>query len=318
MLEIVFRNWHFKLLSVVLAFALWVAVTGEGVIVQDFTVPLDIALRDGYTLLGSYPSNGEVRLRGPETVVRRIDPLRHEMELLVDLSQASPGERTVQLGPDTLVGVPRGVEVAQITPNRLSLEVDESLTREIQVVASVLGHPPPGYHFYGARSTPETLTIDGPRSQVETLTRMRTDPISLEGRTDPFVVRVGAVPDSPEVRVLDTRLITVQVDVDAAPEDLTLGSVPVVLAGQVYEAAISPATLRVVLSGPPALLDGIGPGQIRAVVDVSGLAPRSGSYHLSPRVEFVDLPASDLARIGVKSVSRDKVGVVLSERRISP
>jgi YbbR domain-containing protein len=318
MLEIVFRNWHFKLLSAVLAFTLWVAVTGEGVIVQDYTVPLDIALRDGYTLLGSYPSNGEVRLRGPETVLRRIDPLRHEMELLVDLSQASPGERTVQLGPDNLVGAPRGVEVAQITPNRLSVGVDESLTREIQVVASVLGQPPSGYHFYGARATPETLTIEGPKSQVQALTRMRTDPINLEGRTDPFVVRVGAVPDSPEVRVLDARLISVQVDVDAAPLDLTLDAVPVVLAGQIYEAAITPSTLRVVLSGPPALLREIGSRQIRAVVDVSGLAPRAGSYHLSPRVEFVDLPASDLARIGVKSVNRESVAVVLSERRISP
>ena len=32
MLEILFRNWPFKLLSLVLAFALWVAVTGENVI----------------------------------------------------------------------------------------------------------------------------------------------------------------------------------------------------------------------------------------------------------------------------------------------
>ena len=318
MLEALVRNWPLKLLSVLLAFALWVAVTSEGVIVQDFTVPVEIALRNGLTLVGPYPNNGEVRLRGPETVLRRIDPLRHEMELLVDLSEATPGERTVQLQGDDVIGVPRGVEVAQITPNRLSLVVAEALTREIPVAVSFLGEPPSGYHFYGARATPETLTIDGPKAQVEAMIHVRTDPISLEQRTEPFVARVGAVPDSPEVRVLGTRLILVRVEVDAVPTAITFDAVPVVLVGQLFEASTTPSDLRVILSGPPALLESIEPEQIRAVVDVSGLAPRPESYHLSPRIEFVDMPADDLERIGVESIGSETVEVVLSDRRVSP
>ena len=317
MLEVLFRNWPFKLLSLALAFALWVAVTGENVIVQDYDVPLEIVLGDGYTLVGSPPDSGDVRLRGPETLLRKINPLRHEMELLLDLTEATPGERTIQLGPDNLLGLPRGVEIARIFPNRLSLLVDEQMQRTIPVAPSVTGDPPAGYAFYDARATPETVTVVGPRSKVEPVSRMRTDPISLENRLESCVARVGAVPDSPEIRVLDSRLLTVRVDIDVAPTEVVFDSVPVILAGQAHEASASPATLRVVLSGPPALLESIEAAQVRAVVDVSGLAPRAEPYDLIPRIEFLDVPASDLTRIGVKSVSRESVSIRLGEQRTS-
>jgi YbbR domain-containing protein len=317
MLEVLVRNWHLKLLSALLACALWVAATSEGVIVQDLTVPVEISLKDGLTLVGTYPTNGEVRLRGPETVLRRIDPLRHEMELLVDLTHATPGERTVHLDGGNLVGLPRGIEVAQITPNRLSLSVDEALTVEIPVEVSFVGEPPPGYFFYGSRAAPETLTIEGPRGLVEALTVMPTDPIRLENRTEPFIERVGAVPNSPEIRVLDTRVISVRVEVDGVPTAVAFDAVPVVLRGQLFEATTTPDDVRVVLSGPPTALEAIATGQILAVVDVSGLAPRLDSYHLSPRIEFVDMPSDDLEHIGIESISSETVEVVLSDRRIS-
>jgi len=317
MLEILFRNWPFKLLSVALAFALWVAVTGENVIVQDYDVPLEIALGDGYTLVGSPPDRGDVRLRGPETLLRQINPLRHEMELMLDLSEATSGERTIQLGPDNLLGLPRGVEIARIVPNRLSLLVDEQMQRTLPVEPSFMGDPPSGYSLYGARVTPETLTVVGPKSKVETLARMGTDPIPLENRMEPFVARVGAVPESPEIRVLDSRLLTVKVEVDVSPTEAVFESVPVVLTGQAYEATLRPTTLRVVLTGPPALLEAIALEQVRAVVDVSGLAPRAEPYDLVPRVEFLDVPTSDLPRLGTRSVRPESVTIRVGEQRTS-
>jgi len=317
MLEILFRNWPFKLLSVALAFALWVAVTGENVIVQDYDVPLEVALGDGYTLVGSTPDRGDVRLRGSETLIRGINPLRHEMELLLDLSEATPGERTIQLGPDNLLGLPRGVEVVRIVPNRLSLVVDEQMSRTVPVEPSFTGSPPAGYSLYKSPVTPETLTVVGPKSKVEVVSAMGTDPIPLENRMEPFVARVGAVPDSPDIRVLDSRLLTVRVEVDVAPTEVVFDSVPVVLTGQAHETTLRPTTLRVVLSGPPALLERIEPGQIRAVVDAVGLAPRAEPYDLVPRVEFLDVPAADLNRIRAKSFRPEAVTLRVGEQRTS-
>lgn len=309
------RNWPLKLLSLALALALWVAVTGIGVIVQDVTVPVEISLGESYTLIGAKPTVATVRLRGPETLLRGID--RSGMELLIDLGETSTGERTVQLSENNLVGRPRGLELTGITPDRLTLQVDWKSRRPLPVVPSLLDQPPEGYAFYSARMVPDTLTVEGPRSEVRALNRLRTDPISLEGRTQPFMARVGAVPESPEIRVVESQLLEAHIEVDVAPVDAAFDAVPVVLAGQVHEAAATPSSIEVVLSGPPALLERIRPGQIRAIVDVSELAPSTEPYHLAPRVEFVDVPAADLPRISVKSMSRESVTVRLSGRRIA-
>ena len=89
------------------------------------------------------------------------------------------------------------------------------------------------------------------------------------------------------------------------------------LAGQVFEATVVPQEVAVVLSGPPDLLARRGPGQVRAVADVSELAPRAKPYQVLTRLEFVDVPARDLARLSEKTTGRRTVSVRLMDRRIS-
>lgn len=315
MLDRALRNWPLKLLALALAYAIWVAVTGENKIVQDFRVPLDIRLPSDLIPDESPPTTVSVRLRGPETVVRRTDPVPLEMSL--DLRDASAGARNVQLSPADLSGVPEGVEVALIEPDRFRLVLDRRMRRVLPVVPSLQGQPPQGRAVYGVRVTPDSLEVEGPESKVKSLTRLRTDPIPLEGHASSFTTRVRAVPDGIEVRVLDPRPLVAQVDVDAASVTASFEGVPVVLAGQVHEANASPSSLRVSLSGPPALLRGIRPAQLRAVADVSGLLPRPEPYYLPVRIDFLEMPPSDLARITVKSTSRPKIAVAVSDRRIS-
>ena len=74
MLEWIVRRWHLKALALGLALAVWIAVTGEGRGVQDFRVPVDVHLGPDSTLAGIPPTNVTVRLRGPESLLRRLDP----------------------------------------------------------------------------------------------------------------------------------------------------------------------------------------------------------------------------------------------------
>src|SRR5262245_37441620 len=101
MLDRLLRRWHLKLLALGLAFAVWIAVTGEGRAVQDFSVPVEIALPASVALSSPAPLVVTVRLRGPESLLRRIDP--YDLDVRVDLRDAVPGTRTVTLAP-RLVG----------------------------------------------------------------------------------------------------------------------------------------------------------------------------------------------------------------------
>jgi YbbR domain-containing protein len=314
MLELLTRNWHLKLLALIIAVALWVGVTTEGTLVREYAVPIEPRLQDGYTLSGPRLTTTTVRLTGPATLLRRVD--REGLLVRVDLTNATPGERrTFHLAPENLTGMPRGVNVERIHPDRIGLQIDVLSTRELPVEPSFLGQPPAGYHFYGARITPETLTVEGPKSEVDTLGGLPTDPIRLDNRTEPFVAQVGALPESPDVRILAPRSLEVRVDVDLEPTELVLSSVPVVPNSQMHDSEIDPPSVRVTVSGPPALLEQLRPGQIRAVADVTGLTPRAEPYRVSPRVELVDVPDSVLGRLDVSSVNVGSLSVVVTERR---
>lgn len=309
------RNAALKLLALLLAFAVWVAMSGESSIVQDLRVPVDLAVPDGLIAAEAPPATVGVRLRGPESLLRRLDPL--PLEVRVDLRDAAPGPRNVQLSADDVGGVPRGIEVATIEPDRFRIELERRARKLVPIVPSFAGHPLPGYAVYDVRIAPDSLEVEGPESRVATLTRLRTDPIRLDDRNAPFTVRTSAVPSNAEVRVVDPQPLEAQVEVDVAPAARVYPGVPVRVVGLEFDGVPSPAYVDVTLSGPPALLAEIRGDQIRAVADAHGLAPRAEPHSVRLRIELLGLAEPDRARVTVKSLSRPRVAVALTHRRIS-
>lgn len=312
MLSVLLRNWPLKLLALALAYAVWVAVTGESRIMQDLAVPLVIELPDDLTLAEAPPTTVGVRLRGPENLLGRAHLLRLEFHL--DLRDAAPGTHSVQLDARDLTGLASGIEVAFVQPERLILVVDTRRQRLVPVVPAFRGSPPSGYTFYGARVVPDTQRVDGPSGAVDRLERLRTDPIPLDGRTASFHVRVRAVPDSDQVRLVDPSPLEVEVHVDRAAREMVF-DVPVVLSGHDdWDASAAPARIQVAVAAPPSLLARLQVSQIRAVADLGRLAPRSEPHEVPLRVDFVDVPAQDLARVTLKRISSPTVRVRLSDR----
>jgi len=307
MLDRLLSNWPLKLLALALAFAIWGSVTGENRVVQDVSVPLEIRLPEDRVAASPTPNTVTVRLRGAESLLRRLDPV--PLAVRVDLSDAPLGEQDVQIAKSDLVNVPRGVEVEFIDPDRFSLDVDRRLRRELEVDVTFLGRPPEGCHFYGVEVLPKSVVVEGPESEIEEASVVRTNPIRLDQRTEPFTTRATAVPEGTFVRVVDPRPLEVRVDVDAAPVERKLESIPVQVVGADAGPRVSPARLDVTISGPPSLVDRIRPEQLRVIADASGLDLSSRAQEVEVRVEFAEIPARDLPRIAVKAVSRRRVSV---------
>ena len=306
------HRWHLKVLALALAFAIWIAVTGEGRGVQDFRVPVDVVLGSGATLAGSPPTNVTVRLRGPDSLLRRMDP--YDLTIRVDLRDAAGGERTVQLTPRNLAGVPRDVEVALIDPDRIRLAVARKKRREVSIVPTIVGKPPRGYQVYRAVARPEALFVEGPETKVSSLTRLGTDPIRITDQSEPFTARVGAVPDGSDVRVVDTRPLDVIVYIDLAPVTATIERVPVFGAGATGPVVIEPSTIAVTVSAPSALIPKLRAGHVRAVADLNGSSGQPFVAGAPLRIELPGLDAEERAKVTVKSLSRTKVDVRRSTR----
>jgi hypothetical protein len=304
-----FADWPLKLLALAIAFGLWVSITGEDRAVRDLDVALDVRLRPEHTLATSPPTKVAVRVEGPRTVIRQLDPL--DLVVRFDLQDTALGPRDVQLVVSHLEGLPRRVGVVFFEPDRVSLIIERRLRRELPIVADLVGAPPPGHMLYGTRLRPPRLMVDGPESVVAHLNELRTGPLPLEQRTGPFSENLELAPAGPAVRLVDPRPVEVRVFIDTPPVERTFDAVPVAPAGGA--GSPKPAAARIVLSGPATVLARLGTEQIRAVAD-AGALDGSGERSVQLTVSVVDLPEDQLACITVKRIEPRSVAVRLVAR----
>ena len=298
-----FRNFWLKLLALLLAAVLWLTVAGEHVVERTLRVPLELRnVPDQLEIVGDPPMTVDVRVRGSSALLGRMDP--GDLIAILDLESARPGSRLFHLRTDE-VRHPYGVEVAQITPVTISLELERSVRRSVPVVPAVEGDPAPGYVLGRAMSAPETVGGIGPGRRLRELARATTEPISVAGaRTNVTDVVTIGVSDS-ALRLVEAQSATVTVEVLPAPVERDLPGVPIRWRnlGANLTARIEPTVLRVTVRGRRPALDTIRPEALDAFVDLAGLGP--GQYNL--RVQ-VDTTQNDF---GVSSMDPSVVRVTI-------
>ena len=298
-----FRAFGLKLLAVLIAVVLWITVAGEHVVERTLRVPLELRnVPDQLEIVGDPPMTVDVRLRGSSALLGRMEP--GDVIAIVDLAAARPGSRLFHLRTDE-VRRPYGVEVAQITPVTIGLELETSGRRSVQVVPAVEGDPAPGFVLGRALATPNTVEVVGPESRLRELTNATTEPISVAGQranvTDTVTIGVS---DS-ALRLTRAQSATVTVEVLPAPVERDLPGVPIRWRnlGPQLTARITPTVLRVTVRGRRPSLDAIRAASIDAFVDLAGLGP--GQYNL--RVQ-VDTTQNDF---GVSSMDPSVVQVTI-------
>ena len=94
----VLKNLALKMVSLAIAILLWWAVGRDPTIEIPMTVPLEFHhAPDNLEMNSDDPLQAQITLRGPERLLRQIDP--SEVHAILDLQGAVPGERTFDLTP---------------------------------------------------------------------------------------------------------------------------------------------------------------------------------------------------------------------------
>ena len=298
-----FRAFGLKLLALLLALLLWLTVAGEHVVERTLRVPLELRnVPDQLEIVGDPPMTVDVRLRGSSALLGRMDP--GDVIAILDLATARSGSRLFHLRTDE-VRRPYGVEVAQITPATISLELERSARRSVPVVPAVEGDPAPGYVLGRATATPDAVEVIGPESRLRDLTSATTEPISVAGQraTVTDVVTIG-VSDS-ALRLAQAQSATVTVEVLPAPVERDLPGVPIRWKnlGAGLSARIQPTVVRVTVRGRRPGLDALRAESLDAFVDLAGLGP--GQYNLRVQID------TTLNDFGVSSMDPSGVQVTI-------
>lgn len=296
-----FRHAALKAVSVGLAVALWMAVSGEEVVERGLRVPLELQqFPSGLELSGEPPTVVDVRVRGASGTLSRLSP--GEIVAVLDLRAARAGRRLFQLTPEN-VRTPFGVQVVQVVPSSAALVFENSGSRSLPVVPEIDGDPAPGFVVGHVTVEPKMVEVTGPESAVARATEALTEAVSITGARDHVTETVSVGLLDPSLRLRNPRPATVRVEVRPGPRERTLAGLPVHLRnlGSGLAAQAIPPAVTVVLRGTREGVDRATAGEVTASVDLTNLG--FGEYSLMVEVDSKDagvtriLPASVQVRI---------------------
>jgi len=138
----VLHNFWLKVLSLVLATGLWLAISPD-------EEPAEVALRVPIEFEHFPPEleissttipEAQIRVRGPERLIRELRST--DIHAKLELGDAKPGERTFDLTAQ--VRPQRELAVVQVVPSQVHLTFDTRLTHTADNTKHTL---PPGHYF---------------------------------------------------------------------------------------------------------------------------------------------------------------------------
>jgi len=136
--------------------------------------------------------------------------LLKDVAVVVDLEGVKrPGDWTFNLD-GRAIRMPAGLELERVIPSQLRMKFEERFARDIPVKIRYSGNPMPGYRIAKQELSPENLRVVGPRSRVERLQSIDTDPIDLNGVITEAESLVSTFVDDPQLRIDGNSMVRVR------------------------------------------------------------------------------------------------------------
>ncbi len=203
------HNAGIKIVSLLLAIGLWLAVARDPIAEIEIKVPIEFRnLPASLEIDSASYTEAEIRVRGPERVIHRLGS--GDVRAEVDLAGVGSGERTFDLS-NRQIRVPQDLEVVQIIPGQFHLSFDNRATRMVEIRPRVTGNFASGVRLARTIADPARVMITGPRRRVDAVEAATTDPVDASGAmTRASFMTQAYVPD-PLIQVVHPTPIRVTV-----------------------------------------------------------------------------------------------------------
>ncbi|MBM4302063.1 MAG: hypothetical protein FJ121_11185 [Deltaproteobacteria bacterium] len=274
------RNRLLKLLSLLLAIAFWLAVSGEERTETSLSMFLEMVnLNHNLMVTSEVPPAIQVRVVGSRSIVNNLSQSR--LTQTMDLSGYKSGRHTFSLGPNSF-SLPRGVQVVRIQPNPIPLTLAATITRTLPIKPVLENNPAEGYELVSAHARPAQVTVKGPAPELAELQFISTLPIDLSFLKEPTVIATDL--DFKNLHLALKDPVPILADLRIGPKILTrtFSGIPVLTGPQ--KARVSPAQVTLTLKGPWPLVHNLKAEDLKARVDTRNLAP--GRHRLTVSVEL--------------------------------
>jgi YbbR domain-containing protein len=210
------HNIGLKIVSLLLAVGLWLAVARDPTAEVEMKVPIEFQnLADNLEIDSASSTEALVRVRGPARAIHQLQA--SDVHAEISLAKVRIGERTFDLSDR--IHVPQDMEVVQIIPGQFRLSFDERATRKIDVRPLVTGNFAGSLKMAQVIADPPNVTITGPRKRVEAVEAAITDPVDASGVVTRATFVTHAYVSDPLIQVTHPTSIRVTVIMESSGDE---------------------------------------------------------------------------------------------------
>lgn len=235
------RNLPAKIVALGVAVVLWVVVMSDQnpAIEGSFTVPVAVVNSpEGYKVTKS-EDTVKIKVRGARSLF--VSATADDFRAYVDLGGAEAGKQSYKVQ----TALPQGFELVEVQPETVEFNLDKIIQKQVRADVIVTGNSAPGTTVAKVTQASSIVTIEGPQSAVESVTRV-VGYVGLSGNSTDFDLQVPltalnadgrevhdvkVVPSATEVTVqlargLTKKIVTIHPVLDGSlPDNLTLSEV---------------------------------------------------------------------------------------------
>lgn len=222
------NNFFLKIISVIMAVGFWFFVSTSDYNEFSFNVPVKLKNIKSDMIAVNETGLVNVVLRGPSFTLKNIS--FKDIEVSVDASNFAVGKNLYRIRLSE-VKVPAGIDAVRVEPSEVIINIDEVVSKELNLVPTFIGEPKPGFKVSSVNITPKSLKILGPKNLLDNLEAAETFPINVSEKSEPLIYSVGVkLPDGAKVDGSGQVEVFVKFNEDIKIEEIK--SFPVVLRGE--------------------------------------------------------------------------------------
>ncbi|MBI5188895.1 MAG: hypothetical protein HZA07_07540 [Nitrospirae bacterium] len=178
------ENLGLKIAAVLLSLVLWIFVTSRGQSEITIDIPPEFKnIPTGLEMVNHSVKVISLNIKGQERLIKNIK--LSDIRVYIDLSKAKKGEGIYYINKDN-IKLPYAITVTNITPSYVKVITEETMTKTVKVRPVIIGTPERGFYVKSVDVTPQTVVIDGIRSEVRKVNSIKTEPLDITGLNETF------------------------------------------------------------------------------------------------------------------------------------
>ena len=192
-----------QILAVFIALVLWAQVHGQGTGSISMDVPLQVeGLSPEIAIVNNLPDHVRVTVSGLQARLNALTP--SDIRVPLDVSHMTKPGVVDQALEISAIRLPAGLTVTKLQPDRLQLQLDRIVQRQITVKPRV--DTPQGWEARDLTVQPSQVLLEGPEVWLDALLVVETTLVHPPTEAGPFRFQVGVEsPSGKAIRVVEPQ-----------------------------------------------------------------------------------------------------------------